>query len=230
MSKGFDNKDINKNLLLDLQMKEGVGTVTRDWAKPHHTDPTLTGAPSWVQGGVSGKLNYLDFNSGNPDFIEIAALDSTDLDFTSEDFSVALWVYPDSIGGDIYVLSRGDVLTDGWVVLISTGTRFLLRTNQAGDTKQARGIGLVIGDWNFIVLTRDGTTGIAYHNGINTTDFVQSLTNPVTANRKLLFGVEDDESSNPFDGKIYRPRIWERALSADEIKFIYESERGLFGV
>ena len=84
---GYDKSPLAKNLLLDLRFEEGTGTVTRDWAKAHHVDPTLTGAPSWT---TEGDLGVLDFT--NPDSIVILAADAADLNFTTESFTILMWI------------------------------------------------------------------------------------------------------------------------------------------
>jgi len=229
MPRGFDNADINIDLLLDLKFREGSGTKTQDWAKPHHPDVTLTGAPSWVQGGVSGKLNLLDFNSATPDFVEIAAADSADLDFTTEDFTLLVWINRDT-SAVTRILQRGLAATDGWHVQSVGNLIRLTICNPAGELRTTSSEIFVPNEWHFLTITRRGANVIIYHNGIDDTVLAPTHVDPITSNRKLLIGIDDNELNNPYDGQLYRPRIWERTLSPQEIKFIYNSERHLFGV
>lgn len=228
MSKGYDS-DLNVDLLLDIPMREGAGLVTHDWAKPRHEPVTLTGAPAWTQGGVSGKLNFLDFDNTNPDFIEIAAADSADLDFTTESFSLCTWVNLDAID-DYILIMRGLLTTDGWMLSIGNdGTISLCTSQAAADQVTVSSQNLfTVGTWAFVAATRDGNSVRIYKDGRDETAIPVSHTNPLTANRKLLVGVFNNEATFPLNGKLYRPRIWERTLSKDEQKFIYNSERGLF--
>ncbi len=96
MSAGYDNLDINHNMVLDLPFREGVATAfPRDISKNHYVF-TLTGAPAYYAIPATG-IGVLDFTALTPDFLEAAIADVGDLDFTSEDFSLAFWINPDSL-------------------------------------------------------------------------------------------------------------------------------------
>ena len=218
---------IMRGCLLDLKIVEGIGTKTQDWAKPHHEPVTLTGAPSWTD--VDG-LPVLDFNKANPDFIEISAVDSADLDFTSGDFSGFQWVYDSGVGAQFAYMVRGLVLADGWLFYRS-GTRYVFETESPSRRQSRTDDGIVItGSWIFLGFVRNGTSGRIYVNGVDLTTGFSSHVAVTTSNRKLHLGIYDDEINWAADGKMYRPRIWNRALTKDEIRAIFETERELFGV
>ena len=223
---------INQGIILDLQFLEGSGVITRDWADAHHNDPTLTGAPTWSQ--LANDLNYLDFNSGNPDYIQIAAADSADLDFqTADDFSISMWINPDSVLGARYLFSRHKTGAGGggFAAYHQSGLfAFVTYQNTGSSNTSVSSTEMSISNWYLIVITRSGSSARLYINGIDVTVTTGNHTTIATATEKMLFGINRDEASNPFDGKMWRPRIWNRALSKEEIKFIFEKERKLFGV
>jgi len=153
-----------KDCLLDLQFREGSGLVTRDWAKPHHKDPTLTGAPSWAT--VNGR-NVLDFNSATPDFIQIAAADTGDLDFTSESFSIVFW-FRKHTNTNFNLIQRALVNTDGWRLYLILGGYLKFATySPAGVSSQTPLGGISNNIWYLATVTRDGSSVRLYLNGVD---------------------------------------------------------------
>lgn len=229
MTIGYDHLNVNFELLLDLLLEEGTGTLTQDWAKPHHANPTLTGAPTWQD--LDNGLTYLDFVLGNPDYILILQAASTDLDFTTGDFSVGAWIRPDALGNrDVF--SRQLTQVDGWSFWLDTNGAMVLSTNQAGAAQHSFGSNgdIVIGTWVFVGTTRSGASVRIYTNGVDTTATPATHVNPVTANRNLYVGVGNLAGAGWYDRDMWRPRIWGRQLAASEMLLTFNMERDLFGV
>jgi len=229
MTRGFDKYEHHQGLELSLEMIEGVGTETQDWSKNALEAPTLTGPPAWAQMG-SG-LNLLSFNNATPDFIEIAAGESTELDFTAENFSLGLWVYPDSIAL-IDLINRGLDNTDGYELSITALGAIEFATNQAAasqvtDTEDGE---IVATNWYHVMIVRDGASVRIYINGRDRTDGEGVHIAPLTSARKFLVGIYDDEATRPFDGRLWRPRAWVRALSREEVKVMFDTTKHYFGV
>jgi len=221
MSLSYDK--LHEECLLDLQFREGSGLITRDWAKPHHVDPTLTGAPAWAD--VSG-LPVLDFDDTNPDYIRILQADSVDLNFTSGNFTVAFWINIDTFTAE-YLISRGTYVVEGWFVFIDGTGTMQLYTNQGAAYQATKSIVLSLNTWYLTVITRTGTVAKVYINGLDSTDVAEAHTDPLTSMADFTIGVSSG-FLNGFDGQMWRPRIWGRALTPEEIKFIYERERWHF--
>jgi len=239
LSKGYDS-DLMIDLLLDIQMREGSGTKTQDWAKPHHKDVTLNGAPTWIQGGVSGKLNYLKFALATSDFISIAQADSVDLNFTTEDFSGAIWMNSYNALWDYFMYRQRPnweaAPNGGWSFqIMNTGGlgSILVETTEAGPTTvETHSKELITsGVWHFLAFTRDGTSIRTYIDGVDQTD-VEGTHNAILTcgNEDLTIGRYSSIGPDYCDCDMHRPRIWGRTLSPQEIKFIYNSERVLLGV
>ena len=55
-----------------------------------------------------------------------------------------------------------------------------------------------------------------------------TMLDPDTAVRDLIIGARYDLSGNWYRGGMWNPRIWGRALSAIEWKYLYETERHWF--
>lgn len=231
MTSGYDNWRPNQGMLLDLPFREGTGTITRDWAKPYHDPATLVGTPTW-SALVAHDQVVLDFTPGNPDRIVIAAAASTDLNFTGGAFSGAVWIAPDAYGNR-YLMHKSSV-GNGWAFWISSTSPYLVfTTEQAGPTYQSTtgGAGLALSTWQFIGFSRSGAVGRVYLNGADRTAVPATHVNPVTAAAAdIYFGTTAGGGAGFYDGFMWRPRIWGRALAAWEFAAIYQAERDLFGV
>lgn len=226
----YDRWRPDQDLLLDLQLREGTGTITRDWAKPYHDPATLTGAPAWTN--AANDLTYLAFDPANPDRIVILAADSTDLNFTSGSFSGAMWIAPDAYGNR-YLYMKGGAET-GWSFWLSGTSPYLVfTTEQAGPTYQSTdgGANLALTAWQCVGFTRSGATGRVYLNGVDVTATPATHVNPASAAAgDFYIGTTVGAGAGWYDGRLWRPRIWNRALAAWEMDAIYQAERDLFGV
>lgn len=76
--------------------------------------------------------------------------------------------------------------------------------------------------WTHLVYTNDGITANYYQNGI----LLQSISNgsgSPTLARNLTIGRMNHPAYDAFDGKLDDLGIWNRALSSDEIKYLYQN-------
>ncbi len=227
MARSLDKDPLYQQLLFSLPMREGTGTLgTADVAKPHHP-VTLTHAPAWVQVGPMNTW-CLTLNGAGPDNLLCASASCTDLDFTSGDFSVCVWINT-TLAGTQYVMCRGRQTFDGWALLL--GTRVAtVETNQAGARQFSFGLANASGTWRLVGFSRSGASIRIYEGGRDDTATAATHTNPLTAARNLCVGTYYDGASSPFTGSLWNPRIWGRALRPSEHKEIYDRERGLFNV
>jgi hypothetical protein len=227
---GYDNYRPSQQLLLDLQFREHTGTLAADWAKPYHAGATLTGAPTWQL--LGSDLSYLDFDSANPDSIITLAAASADLDFTSGAFSGAMWIAPDAYGNR-YLYHKSSA-GNGWGFWISSTSPYLIfTTEQAGPTYQSTdgGANLALSAWQMVGFTRSGAAARLYLNGRDVTATPATHVNPVTSvAANFTIGTTTGGGAGYYDGDMWRPRIWGRALAAWEMLALYNAERTLFGV
>ena len=228
MTVGYDHLNVNLELLLDLPLMEGTGTNTQDFAKPHHVC-TLVGTPTWQN--LDNGLPYLDFVAGNPDYVRSLQAATTDLDFTTSDFSLAAWLIPDALGNR-NIFSRSLASTDGWNFWLGGTGEMYFDTNQAAAAQFTIGTAgdVAIGTPVLVGMARSGASARIYTNGLDTTATPVAHIDPLTANRNLYIGVNNLAASAWYEGDMYRPRIWGRQLSQAEMLQLFESERYLFGV
>lgn len=227
---GADKFRPNQQLLLDLQLREATGVLAADWAKPYHAAPTLTGGPTWA--ALGNDLSYLDFNPATPDRIIIAAANCTDLGFVAGDFSGAMWIYPDAYGNR-YLYDKSSAVA-GWAFWVAGVSPYIaLTTANAGPATQTSygAAGLVLSAWQLVSFTRIGAAVKIYLNGIDVTVTAATHINPAaSAAIDLTIGTTVGAGAGWYDGRMWRPRVWNRTLAAWEMLALFEGERSLFGV
>ncbi len=230
--KSWDKVALNSGLVLDLALFEGSGLKVHDLAK-YHIDTFFTGTPTWAQ--LASRQQVILLN-GLGDYLQCAAADSVDLNFTSEDFSFASWIYGDDPGEADMIMCQSALDVCGWEYYIYWDTLTLaLRTNQAGSHTGISAVGALTKDvWQLCGLTRSGTGGQFYINGLPVTTIGGGgLLDPVSAAgaKKLLMGVQAGEIANFFEGKLGRQRAWKsRALTDSEHYTIWTEEHAIYGV
>lgn len=251
MVKHYDSISINENILLDLPFREGVGTITQDVAKPHHPltmyDP---GGGSFVWGNEASGCPTLEFvavGRGDTDgvYLSCPAADTVDLDFTAGDYSIACWIKWTDIGDSSIIIGRywitaPSTFEDGWEIYLdeSAGRNTVSQRHSHASlapntNSNCYSVGWTPGTWYLLGISRTGGNlyPIHYRNGVPLTMAYSAagMLDPDTCNRDLVIGTRCTKDANWFWGKHGKAlRVWGRALSADEHKYIYELERGQF--
>lgn len=244
---GFDKITIDHNLLLGLPFEEGIDVLAHDRAKPHHLltqhDP---GGGSFVWGNEVTGCPYLEFVTvgfGGADgvYLDCPAAETGDLDFTTGDYSIGVWVNHADTGHfqPKIVVGRYGVNLDGWEVYLETDTgppavHYLEhRHHHAPDRDGCYSTGWTPAtDWAFMGISRSGLYPQHYRNGmpLAMAYAVGGLLDPATCNRDLVIGARFTKNLNWYKGRMWNLRIWGRALETDEWRFIYDCERHWFNV
>ena len=240
--KGYD-KAINRNQLLALPFEEATGLVTQDVAKPHHPIDMSVVPPTWV--ALANDRGMLEFN-GASNYLECAAASCADLDFITGDYSIAGWInWIDTTNSEI-IIGRYGVSLDGWeLYLWRTPPNYLtLRHHHVsycpsppcppGNPRTGcYSVGWLPGQWWFMGVTRSGAYPKMFRNGEAlevTFDPIIGMHDPDTCNRDLVIGTRFTKGSDWYQGRMWNLRVWGRELSDDDMKFIFLTERHLFGV
>jgi len=230
----YDNLGINEDIELDLSMLEATGAATHDESK-NHIVATLHGGILWdaLASGHYG-LNLHELMSR---YLDAPAADTTALNFTSGDYSLAVWINPSHWEDDsMIIMGRYAVDIRGWELYYYDPTNLItLRHHHAGGatTRTAcySGGWLRDGEWRLFGLSRVGGVAQHYMNGqpVTTTCTASGLIDPATdAVDDLVIGIRFTKDSNYWTGHFHRPRAWSRALTATEHYMIYEDEKEWF--
>jgi len=205
--------------------KHTVGEIVHAWYEPN----TIIEGTTLID-----RSHYaLDFDSGNPDYIEIPA-DQIQLDFTSEDFSIIARVKVDDLSIRRYIFARGLEIVDGYRAYIHDSGRLEVYTQQdAAQQVTYSAVGsIVIATWYTLGLSRSGSAITIYKDGVDFTLGAGTHINPATCVRSVKIGIKDNKIGYPFDGKIEFLMVYDRALDENEHLYIHsnswpQSESGL---
>jgi len=232
MSVHYDALAINRNIRLDLPIREGVGTVTHSIAR---TKPLVTIVDSsgvWTT--LDSYLGCLTLD-GVADYLWSPAADTANLDFTSNEYSIAGWIYLGSGGASMSqdLLSRFVLNANGWELYSYTNGLITMRHHHAAGATTRTGFysaGWAFNTWYFLLLTRSGTSGQFYRGTIDGT-FValdtpsDTLIDPEPCAANLYIGVNNGATGNWNKGAFWRYRIWgNRVLTLEDGNHIFEKE------
>ena len=211
-AQGPAGNPLTNNIILYLPFDENTGTKAWDWSG-WGNDGTITGA-TWITGKYIKALNFDGIN----DYVEVAH--SSSVTFTTESFTLSAWIKVTNwtIAGE--VMAKGAWATDGWRFCVDT-TYIHFTTFQSGAYQDTYAYLSPTSNWIYIVAVRNGANAYIYLNGVDITSVQGTHINPTTNTRSLKIGIQDNLISYPFNGLIDEIRIYNRALTIDEITSIY---------
>ena len=198
----------------------GSGTTAVD-SSGNGNDGTLTNGPIWVDGKIGKALSF----DGTDDYVIIS--DSDNLDGFSA-FSISTWVYAYTIGEECYgrIIVKGD--GDPYGLMIESDTKISFYIN--GDRLESNE-NFSLNSWHHIGVTyeKDVINGRKiYIDGV----LSKSQTNTFTVNSGAndLYIGNRSTLDRTFDGIIDEVRIYNRALSADEVLALYQEGLSKFSI
>ena len=214
-------KEITDGLVSRWQFGEGTGTTVSDsWGS---NDGTSSGGMTWEEGKVdtySGGFDDVD------DFVTIAH--ASDINFSeTTPFTFSAWIKTTASDGDNAVLSK---MTAGF-----KGIRFITRSGKLAlgfvytwPTIRLRKDGATSindGNWHYVVATYAGAADTSSIN-LYTDGALDNGSSEDTLASNSVANTDDmwigREPSSYFDGDIDDVRVYDRVLSASEIKTIYD--------
>jgi len=213
---------------------EGSGTIANDASGNGHHG-TLVGGPTWAGGKIGAALDF----DGQDDLVELGAFD-----VVGPEITLAGWMRPDT-----FAINDGRVITkanewgenDHWWMLstISSGAeirlRFRLKTEGQNTTTLIASSGpLVTEEWQHAAATWDGSTMRLYLNAeeVGSVDKAGAAvaTNPDIS---VAIGSQPSDAFAPatpdhvnkfFDGLLDDVRLYNNALTAEQLQGIMEGE------
>jgi hypothetical protein len=204
------------------------------YADSSGTPSTTANTSTVTTSGVRGK--GFNFN-GSSNFLYRT---DDDFNFTSEDFTISMWVNPDSFTSNSRtLLSYGDNATTGYELVLNRFdddfATIAFKTYQAGPASQttsASSINVMTGPcqcsqmgtgWFHIAVVRSGASVRIFVAGHDDTATAGTHTDPDTAaGSNLVIGAKQNGASQWFDGQIDDVMITGQALNPTQLRKLYE--------
>ncbi|ELZ24222.1 LamG domain-containing protein [Halosimplex carlsbadense 2-9-1] len=209
-----------------------VGHWTLDGTDASATDAagdnagTIRGSPRQGVAGVHGSTAY-EFGASADNFVEVA--DDDALKPTSA-LSVGGWYRTASGENSQTLVQKADRRygDEGYAVDVQTPNS--LRGHVAVESGQASvnpfGLDTNDGGWHHVLLTWDGAALVAYFDGEEVDRDASQSGDVAHSDRPLYIGYGDNSYTTYYDmdGAIDDVRVYQRALSADDVAALYEGE------
>jgi len=154
---------------------------------------------------------------------------STNLNFTSGDFSFSFWLNPADYGYS-WLYTKGTLSANGiFIDKLDTAPSGSIRIffNQGGAYQFVSTSNTIpTGQWTHVVITRSGTAVHIYFNNVEVvyTHNVGDVINPITTTNHAFIGSANGGSF--YKGSIDEFGIWSRAITAAEISTLYNAGAG----
>ena len=201
-----------------------AGKVNKPWTHHYVRENVSSAVANMVIGlPLEGKGGALTFD-GTDDYIAVTNLLASESIGAGTQFTISLWLNCDTYSSKM-PFSTGQLGSDRlyfWTVS-------QLNTWRVGDYTTTIGHGNLpsVGNWFNTVLVIDGTNITVYLNGQE--DYTGSYTG-FTTEHYATFGRHGATSSYYYDGKIANAKIYNRALSADEVQQNYNAYKNRFNL
>lgn len=204
---------LRTHIVLDMAFAAGAGATLFDKSR-YRSHGAIVGA-DWAD-GLHGRC--LNFVAASLDYVEIP-LTHTQLNFTSQKFSIIARIYLDDLTSTRRVFNRGLRDTDGYEFYIHSAGHIVIITNQLGTdqfSETAAGV-IATGAWYTVGMSRDGASIIPFSNGVDVSFAAGVHIDPDSCARSAKIGIRNNLINDPFDGRIEFFRIFGGiALSASE--------------
>jgi hypothetical protein len=194
---------------------ETSGTVAYD-SSGNGNNGNLTGGPTWVTGKIDGALSF----DGLDDYVSIPA--TADLDLVN--LNISAWINTSNYRQNGFIFektSNGQVNSQYNLFLEHSSNSLRWRTTPvSGNYHESRLATNILTSWNFLSASYDGITKKIFLNGnLSKSD---SFSGTIVQNPNGISLIGKHPPANYFfNGLIDDVRIYDRALSAEEVQALY---------
>jgi subtilisin family serine protease len=203
---------------------EGQGDIAYDSAGTNHG--TIYGEALWTTGQIDGALEF----DGVDDYVDVG--DKTSLDFGADDsFSISSWFKTNK---DSPIVDKrrcggpGGVFYEGYNLWVSQHKLYYGIEDTSSGYAQMFGNTIVTDNqWHHVVAVRDTATDKLYiylNGSSDATPVTDATTTTLATNKSFHIGYRDSTASPGYvycEGTIDDVRVYDRALSAEEIWQLY---------
>ncbi|MBW2984913.1 LamG domain-containing protein, partial [Candidatus Woesearchaeota archaeon] len=210
-------------LNMPFDMNHTTNNITRDYTI-FENNGTVINATWNSTGGYDGKGAYM-FNGSN-DYINCG--NDSSLQFGSGNFTLSAWVKTESSSSQI-ILMKGDGAADIYYYLRMNNGNISVTAGDGSQYTVTSASTYNDGNWHFATGVRDGNNLRLYVDGVedpNSPTDISSLTS-TDYGEDLVIGRYGPSSMWYFNGTIDDVMIFNRSLSAEQIKALYENRTNL---
>jgi len=214
-------------LVLYLPFSEGMTSSSASIAydrSPYGNDGTAIGMPMPTRNATSGESGWATTTckigscmtfDGTNDYVD--AGDNNSLNPAR--FSVEAWFYAENLVGNHDIISKGTVGGGITYFMMVSNEVIMFYVGGSSQVNSAYTSAIATSTWYHVVGVYDGANTKIYLNG-NWKDDASTPLPPVSTSNNVYIG-QRSGGSNFFDGLIDEVRIYNRALTADEIRTHY---------
>ena len=222
---------LDTNLVAYWKMDESSGDATDSVASHTLTNTNVTYGTGKINNGAA-------FNSTGD---SLRTTTDTDFNFAvNQAFTISAWVNVASVGGNQFIFSHqiGNATARGYALQLTAADFEMKVWDDVGGGKYfgtyTNADVIAINTWYHLTAVYSGNsaaTGIdLYKNGVlmTSTDYTAGTVATITNTGGVTVGnTNSGATAYNFDGTIDEVGVWNRALSADEVSQLYNSNRAL---
>jgi hypothetical protein len=204
---------------------ELIGSTSSDFSGYGHHGSWVNGPSATSSCRVGSCIGF----NGTTNYVNVPNPSSSTLDFsTNTDFSVTFWVKANSFGNTPFIVDKrhsfGGTFAGYTVYLSATGAPILRLGDGVSVNEWAGGGTNATGTWNFYAVSasRAGNATL-YTNGTSIGGGNISAIGNITTANSLYLGTKDATATNALDGLLDEVRIYDRALTSDEVGDLYRA-------
>lgn len=205
----FDSKSDYK-----IMYPDGNGNLQTDYNFGNSTYITF----GYARHIISERSIYFD---GTDDFIDM----DDNLNLNPSSFTVSAWVKRDpKTSGTVSILSKRDEdFNHGYDFRILNTNRIEIIWKNESDQSVISNTKIPNNEWHHVAASYNGSEISIYIDGVR--DKVESKTMPVSTHDSFRIGAAGTDTPRQyFKGNIDEVRVWDIALSADQLRFIMNQE------
>jgi len=212
-----------RGLVGHWRFEEGSGTSATDASGSGNTGTMYSSSTLTSLHTSSGKVgSYAGSFDGTSNYIRISDTDT--LDLSNVDFSITIWMNPETIDDYDFIIDKESSGFGGWWLEFAPGK--IVSLGGSGSRRNILNTAMPLDTWSFLAVTYSESSGLisGYLNSSLDKTISQNL-NIGTNTQPIDIGSDLNIQTRWFDGFIDDVRIYNRALSETEIKAIYNATR-----
>ena len=211
---GSSAASLTQGLVGYWSLDEGNGQTAND-SSGNGNNGTLTNGPKWTTGKNIGALDF----DGTNDYVDLGS--GSSLDITST-LTLSAWIKPDVVSGDRHIVAKAssnNVSNRAYFIRAQNANAQFVIVQGGTANAIAQTSAFTAGQWTHIVGTYDGVTQRIYIDGVEKNSTAR--TGAIDSETGKAYIGTIFPTNALFDGQIDEVRIYNRALSASEIRFLY---------